>query len=671
MTFHSDLLPVELNNIPKELKLFRQWVAWKAKPSGNGKVSKIPIDPKTGKNASTTDPNTWSSYINAVLYYITHKAENICGIGFVFKENDPFCGIDLDNCYDPKTGEIENTCLKILEYIDSYSEISPSNTGIKIIAKGKLPGSGRNFKGIFGKSDVEIYDNARFFTLTGARLNIGSENVEDRSKEIVNSYHRLCEITGSTKPKAGKSWQGDIDSLPVSYGTKKLIREGEKRGRRSEAIMSVVNALVSGGISDDAIFSIFDNYPIGEKYKEKGAAKHNWLKKHIKKAHSFVSTRNDTATIKHSDFPEQVISGLAGIFAQTYGSYLEPPDHFFYMSFLTMFGLAVSDQLHLEAQRKPQPRLYTILLGESANARKSTAMDETDKFFREFFTIDDFEVCRGAASGEGIAKLMTENPKVLLYYDELNVFVSKANIKNSTLLSATTTLFESNEYANQTSKNPTIIENGLVSMLAASTTDTYSDLFDPKFINIGFNNRLFLVPGDSNKCFPVPEPIPYEKNEDISKHLNNCLQLIEHNPVISIDKNAVAKWKEFYKTLKGSSPYAKRLDTYGLRLMPLLAVNDMKSSVDTETVDKIISLIDWQHNVRKIYDPIDAEGKIAKMEEKIRRAFLSQNVWKKRDLQLKVNYNKPGIWVWETAVKNLVNNEELNFDVISKTYTKA
>lgn len=71
-----------------------------------------------------------------------------------------------------------------------------------------------------------------------------------------------------------------------------------------------------------------------------------------------------------------------------------------------------------------------------------------------------------------------------------------------------------------------------------------------------------------------------------------------------------------------------------------------------------IDLCNWQLKVRKIHDPIDADNKIAKMEEKMRRQ-LSSGSKKERVLKQHVNANRSGIWVFDTAKKNLVRAKEI------------
>jgi putative DNA primase/helicase len=149
---------VDIKNIPEELRSYNQWVLWKW-VIRNGKRTKPPYDPKTKRGASHAAPATWGTFDQAI------KAldNGFGGIGFVFTEDDPFCGIDLDKCRDPQTGEVESWAVKIIRDFDSYTEVSPSGTGLKIFIKGKLPGGGIKTK------HIEIYDRLRFFTVTGDR----------------------------------------------------------------------------------------------------------------------------------------------------------------------------------------------------------------------------------------------------------------------------------------------------------------------------------------------------------------------------------------------------------------------------------------------------------------------------------------------------------------------
>lgn len=149
---------MDIEKILKELRDYLQWVVWKWEKK-NGKPTKPPYDPKTGKRASHSDPSTWGTFEQAV------KAldRGFDGIGFVFTGEDPYTGIDLDDCRDPTSGQIETWALKIIEDFDSYTEVSPSGTGLKIFLKGKLPAGGIKTK------HIEVYDRLRFFTVTGDR----------------------------------------------------------------------------------------------------------------------------------------------------------------------------------------------------------------------------------------------------------------------------------------------------------------------------------------------------------------------------------------------------------------------------------------------------------------------------------------------------------------------
>jgi putative DNA primase/helicase len=154
----------KFNNIPHELTEYHQWICWKEKKRDNGKTDKKPINPKTGSYAKTNDPSTWGKYSDAVACYSKNKGEGISGIGFVFTKDDPFCGIDLDDCIESETGKPFSWAEEILNDFNSYAEISPSGKGIKIFCKGKLP------NGAVKTKNIEMYDSGRFFTVTGVIL---------------------------------------------------------------------------------------------------------------------------------------------------------------------------------------------------------------------------------------------------------------------------------------------------------------------------------------------------------------------------------------------------------------------------------------------------------------------------------------------------------------------
>src|ERR671910_1378345 len=179
----------------QNIRDLRQWLCWRIEER-DGKPTKVPYSPLTGEKASSTDPQTWASYSEAVEAYREH---GYAGIGLVFSEDDPFCGVDLDGCLNPETGEIEGWAQEIIEELDSYTEISPSGTGVHILVRGELP-AGRNRKGRF-----EAYDRGRYFTVTGKHLSGTPWAIANRQEELRGVVRRVFgeeSTNGHTKPVA-------------------------------------------------------------------------------------------------------------------------------------------------------------------------------------------------------------------------------------------------------------------------------------------------------------------------------------------------------------------------------------------------------------------------------------------------------------------------------------
>jgi putative DNA primase/helicase len=132
----SRVVPPIFDGIATELLDYPHFVVWRKEPRfENDDPTKILYDPKTGRRASSTDPTTWASFVTARTVFEQARGR-FAGIGFVFSDRSPFFGVDLDDCRNPVTGEIIARSRVIIERFKTYSEVSPSFCGVKMIGKG-------------------------------------------------------------------------------------------------------------------------------------------------------------------------------------------------------------------------------------------------------------------------------------------------------------------------------------------------------------------------------------------------------------------------------------------------------------------------------------------------------------------------------------------------------
>ncbi len=174
-------------NIPGELDPLCQWVMWKLE-TVKGKLTKPPYSVHTGEKASSIDPKTWATFTDAMKRY---EHGGYAGIGFVLTTDDPYVGIDLDHCRDPETEITDDYAMSIVEKMDSYTEVSPSGTGLHIFVRGALPDRGRK------KGPIEMYDSERYLTVTGDHLAGTPMTIEERGAELAD-LHREVFATSAT-----------------------------------------------------------------------------------------------------------------------------------------------------------------------------------------------------------------------------------------------------------------------------------------------------------------------------------------------------------------------------------------------------------------------------------------------------------------------------------------
>lgn len=199
-----------VHNIPKELKEKNQWVLWHMIDG-----RKVPMKATEVGPAKSSDPTTWCSFKDAVKYARLRHSE---GIGFVF--NNDYVGVDLDHCVSD--GIINPFGRGVLTKLKSYTEFSPSGTGLHIIAKGDIPRALKTDK-------IEIYNTGRYFTVTGRLV---------QGRRAINK----CDLS---------SFYGEGSDQPQSI-TDKL--EQMKPGNVDLTLTSLAGKLFRKGLSYDEVF---------------------------------------------------------------------------------------------------------------------------------------------------------------------------------------------------------------------------------------------------------------------------------------------------------------------------------------------------------------------------------------------------------------------------------
>ena len=172
-------------NIPTEMRALPQWmVAGSGDPSS--KEYKRPVDPKTGKWGSVTDPTTWGTFDEAQAA----MAQGYRLMGFVFTRGDPFAVVDLDT-YKTTSEKTLGLHQYLIEDADSYMEVSQSGGGTHIIGTGYIAQGANN-----RPNCLEIYSHDRFMICTGRPVGGLSRPLADIQR-IIDKLEPLMRNSGT------------------------------------------------------------------------------------------------------------------------------------------------------------------------------------------------------------------------------------------------------------------------------------------------------------------------------------------------------------------------------------------------------------------------------------------------------------------------------------------
>lgn len=192
----SQLLGATPRGIPTELREVAQWLVWRGewKPGQNGKPNKwnkVPFQ-INGSFARVNEPASWTNFPAACRAYLESHDTNsgiapFHGVGFTLTRENGIVGIDMDDAINPATGTIKSQAIAVIELLNSYAEVSPSGTGLRLFVRGELPPKGR-VRNQGDGSKYEVYDGGRYLTVTGRKLPGSPATIEDRGEELLKFH---------------------------------------------------------------------------------------------------------------------------------------------------------------------------------------------------------------------------------------------------------------------------------------------------------------------------------------------------------------------------------------------------------------------------------------------------------------------------------------------------
>ena len=243
------------HNIPAELQSLQQWVI------SNSVEDKLPRNPRTGRVASVTDPSTWGTYQEAIQ-------SGAKQIGFVLTPWDPYTIIDLDNKPEkPCTPEQLQLHNRILNAMQTYTEISTSGRGYHIVLKGTVPAA-------VHRDNVEIYSHSRYMVFTGNAIN--SFPIRENQTILDNMYSQMyVESTRATLVDMEESIS-DEELVDLAYNAvngdkfdalSKGLWEDLGYPSQSEADLSFISMLTFYSQSDEQVRRIFRLSELGQRDK--------------------------------------------------------------------------------------------------------------------------------------------------------------------------------------------------------------------------------------------------------------------------------------------------------------------------------------------------------------------------------------------------------------------
>jgi len=427
------LLPPDFAAIPDELKERPQWVLWQAKwQPDKGKYDKPPINARTGGNAQSNNPATWAPFPVATAAF-EQGAGKYAGVGYVPSDEDPYTGIDLDDCIT-EAGKVASWAASWIALLDSYTERSPSGRGLRVFTRAVLPVTGGK------RGPVEMYRTLHYLTVTGrhlpgtpATINARQESVEAMYRAVFTPASAKAEATPPSFARAEGLPSDDTDLLALAFQAKngekiRALYAGNWQAEytsQSEADLALCALL--------AFYTGPDPARLDRLFRTSGLYRDKWDDVHFSGGEThgqrcvhkalagcaeFYRPPGERAAGKEArgsmggsaaerDWPEPLAEaayqGLAGAFVRAVEPHTESDPVAVLAQVLVCFGNVIGRGAFFKVGASHhRGNLFACLVGRTGGGRKGSSWDETAALFAAVAPDwTEGRIKSGVSSGEG------------------------------------------------------------------------------------------------------------------------------------------------------------------------------------------------------------------------------------------------------------------------------
>lgn len=253
--------------IPEQLKGIDRWAPWrlvynKKRSETQGRVvyDKVPHradNPNFG--ISTAKPDQWFTF-EAAVRTVERNPDKFDGVGFCITGQKDLVMVDLDDCVD-SDGTVAPWADELVTTLDSYTELSPSGKGLRIVVYGTVPYDWTNHD-----VGIEVYagHENRFLTITGDHLlgtpaevvRVGPGLLVGMAAKYAKERKRSENIDLAMPDLLDEIMLPDPAELPINEASRAFLEYGATGEDRSGTLHATGIALYAAGLDDDTVFSL-------------------------------------------------------------------------------------------------------------------------------------------------------------------------------------------------------------------------------------------------------------------------------------------------------------------------------------------------------------------------------------------------------------------------------